>query len=964
MHETAIGLLDNLDLEEVLQNIMNHACAMFNTNEAYLCMLDGQGENLILKTGTGLMAKQLGYKMAVGKGVAGKAATGNQPVYVYDYQSWPDKLPDSSWDGLKTSVGIPVISNGKAIGVLGLNYFDQQRSFNDEDILAFGRFTELASIALANAELHSNLAVSEKLLQQKNEELTTAHEELMASEEELRQQFNELMTNEEEIHRQNIVLTALHHTALGLMHRLNLDDLLNLIVANTTELFGTPHVWIELIDASRQEFTIKHSTGIFAQFVNSKTKVTEGLVGQGFLTGDIIALDDYSTWEHRLKYPEYDEIHAAIQVPLKANGEVAGVLGMAFLSPARKISTNDISLLTRFGELASIAMDNATLISSYQKEIAHNRKTEEALRISEENYRTIFEASNDPTYLYCADTFEVLYINAKANEVYGFTRAKPIEHNPAGQTVGPMPYCEAQARERLKMAAAGEPQIFEWLVQTRNGDLIWEEVHAKKVIVGNKECILEVSRDISERKKNELELRKSEASNKALINAIPDPMLILKSDGTLVDFKGNKERLGFLPNKFTGKNIANLLPPEVAAKFQQCIKMTINTGDIQIFEYQLPAAKTEYYEARIVGSGDDEVLVIIRDITDRKSMEIQLKHLSLHDSLTGLYNRAYFEEGMKRLEGARNGSAGLMICDVDGLKIINDTLGHNIGDIILKAVAAILKSCFRLGDLVARIGGDEFAVLLPHNSLSAFAAESNKIKQQIEIHNSQNPTFPISLSIGFAVSTDTPIDINSLFKEADNNMYREKLHRHKSGRSAIVQALMKALEERDFITEGHGDRMQGLIVAFAQAIGLPERELADLKLLAKFHDIGKVGIPDSILFKPGKLSEEEFAVMRQHCEIGYRIAKSAPDLVPIADWVLKHQEWWNGTGYPLGLSGEDIPLACRMLSIVDSFDAMTSDRPYRKAMSTSAAIAEIQRCAGTQFDPSLVTSFIELINNH
>jgi len=313
-------------------------------------------------------------------------------------------------------------------------------------------------------------------------------------------------------------------------------------------------------------------------------------------------------------------------------------------------------------------------------------------------------------------------------------------------------------------------------------------------------------------------------------------------------------------------------------------------------------------------------------------------------------------------EGLRTRSAGLIICDVDGLKIVNDTLGHNTGDAILKAVAKILKDSFRSGDLVARIGGDEFAVLLPDRTAQAFEVDCRRIRESINRYNTENPTVPISLSIGFAVSKETPPDMNALFKEADNNMYREKLHRQKSTRSAIVQALIKALEARDFITEGHGDRLQNLIESFAHALGLPEREISDLRLLAHFHDIGKVGIPDSILFKPERLTEEEMTIMRQHCEIGYRIAKSAPDLAPIADWILKHQEWWNGKGYPGGLSGKDIPLECRMLGIADAFDAMTNDRPYRKALSQTAAIAELRRCSGTQFDPNLIEPFIELLN--
>jgi len=352
----------------------------------------------------------------------------------------------------------------------------------------------------------------------------------------------------------------------------------------------------------------------------------------------------------------------------------------------------------------------------------------------------------------------------------------------------------------------------------------------------------------------------------------------------------------------------------------------------------------------------------IRDITERKQMEDQLKHLSLYDPLTGLYNRTFFEEEMRRLEAGPQDTAGILMCDVDGLKLINDTLGHNTGDSLLIQAAGIIKKCFRDGDMVARVGGDEFAILLPGSGRLVLENACRKIRGAISDHNHRSPEFPLSISVGFAASSDLSKNIFDLYKEADNSMYREKLHRSRSARSAIVKTLMKALEERDYITEGHGDRLQNLVEDLARSVDLTERNIADLRLLAQFHDIGKVGIPDRILFKPGPLTLDEAQEMQRHCEIGYRIARSAPDLAPIADWVLKHHEWWSGKGYPLKLKGEEIPLECRILSIADAYDAMTSDRPYRKAMPRQEAVSQLIKFSGTQFDPLLVKKFVHLLN--
>ncbi|MGQ9825039.1 MAG: HD-GYP domain-containing protein, partial [Desulfotomaculales bacterium] len=201
------------------------------------------------------------------------------------------------------------------------------------------------------------------------------------------------------------------------------------------------------------------------------------------------------------------------------------------------------------------------------------------------------------------------------------------------------------------------------------------------------------------------------------------------------------------------------------------------------------------------------------------------------------------------------------------------------------------------------------------------------------------------------------------FRIAENRMRREKLLSSKSGRSAIVDALLQALSIRDFITAGHAERLEKLAVALGKEAGLPEQRIADLRLFACLHDLGKLGVPDAILLKPGPLSPEEKTEIEKHSEYGYRIAVTIPELFPIADWILKHHERWDGKGYPLGLKQEEIPLECRILSIADAFDAMTSSRPYREPVSKAEALAELLRCAGTQFDPRLVRIFINIIQN-
>ena len=456
-------------------------------------------------------------------------------------------------------------------------------------------------------------------------------------------------------------------------------------------------------------------------------------------------------------------------------------------------------------------------------------------------------------------------------------------------------------------------------------------------------------------------LRRAEVDSQAIINALPDQLFVLDRSGRFLDYRSHDKELYAPPSQFIGRTLAEVLPVEIAAQAMQCIARLHSEADLQCLQYELPMnGDVNCYEARFVACSQEKIMVVVRNVTEQVVLQRQLEYLSLHDALTGIYNRTFFEAELQRADSQRVGCVGLLLCDVDGLKIVNDSLGHDAGDRMLRCVAALLRKTCRSGDIVARIGGDEFAVLMPLQKAVMPQHYGERLQQLVAGHNEAHPELPISLSLGFAVK-QAGADMRSVFKEADNRMYREKLHQQSSARSAIVRALMKALEVRDFITEGHVDRLKLLMKQFAVRLGLPDNEVNDVCLLAQFHDIGKVGIPDRILFKQGPLDEAEWSVMRQHSEIGYRIARSAPDLSPIADWVLKHHEWWNGQGYPLGLTGMEIPLPCRMLAIVDAFDAMTSDRPYRQALPAAAALAEIARCAGRQFDPVLAKEFVTML---
>lgn len=354
---------------------------------------------------------------------------------------------------------------------------------------------------------------------------------------------------------------------------------------------------------------------------------------------------------------------------------------------------------------------------------------------------------------------------------------------------------------------------------------------------------------------------------------------------------------------------------------------------------------------------------IIIDLTDRKRKEDEILYLNYHDVLTGLYNRRYFDEKIELLSKENDFPISIIIGDINGLKQINDALGYFHGDELIIAISKIMNGYITEPGIVARTGGDDFSILLPGVS----NAEANNLMMQIEsdcneyISEAKNVMYHTSISLGCATKTNERDSLVSTIKNAEDNLYRNKLLQKKSIHSSVISSMITALQERSQETEEHALRLSELCKAVGHALNLNGRQLDDLELLSVLHDIGKIGIKDSILNKPEKLTDEEWREMEKHPEIGYRIAISSPGLEPIAYYILTHHEHYDGNGYPQGIKGNNIPLISRILAVVDAYDAMTEDRPYREAMTQEAALIEISKSSGKQFDPEIVKIFIDVL---
>ena len=362
---------------------------------------------------------------------------------------------------------------------------------------------------------------------------------------------------------------------------------------------------------------------------------------------------------------------------------------------------------------------------------------------------------------------------------------------------------------------------------------------------------------------------------------------------------------------------------------------------------------------QLAGELQDLVVFIVRDVSERKEFEQKLRRASFHDQLTGLYNRFFFEFEMERLKKEGRGPLGILVCDVDGLKLVNDTLGHAAGDDLLRSVAWVLRRSLREQDLLFRIGGDEFVAFLPEMEESGVSGVQQRIDHVVQEHNERTLALPLFISCGWSWRHESPLPLETMFREADDAMYSLKSRQRNQTRQGMLQMFEKTLRISEPIAAEHMEEVALKLQRLGAALGMEETEFERLRRLGRYHDLGKVAIPMEILNKRELLSPSEWKEIRKHAEIGGRIAQQMPDLMDLAEAIRHHHECWDGSGYPDGLAGADIPLLSRMIAIVDAFDAMQRPRSYREGKRKEEAIEELRSLAGTQFDPELVELFLQ-----
>ena len=507
-----------------------------------------------------------------------------------------------------------------------------------------------------------------------------------------------------------------------------------------------------------------------------------------------------------------------------------------------------------------------------------------------------------------------------------------------------------------------------------DGGVIW--VNVKNIVIGygpdNAPHELTFAEDITEKKRQKDALIENERSFRSIFEATTDTILVFEKDAISDCNVAALAMFGVSTKEdLIGKTV-DLISPE----FQEDGLLSIEKGSYLLHKCRREGSiRFEWLHKKIDGTlftvevvltqitlrGISVVHAMVRDISERKVLENSLAHLSYHDQLTGIYNRRFFEEEVNRLNVNRNYPLTFMMADVNGLKLINNSFGHQTGDELLVKVAQLLHKSCREDDIVARVGGDEFMILLPHTT----SKEAEEIANRIQglIGNETIESLPISLSLGWGTKTSDDVSYVEIMKIAEDYLYRKKLFESPSMHSKSIHTMIHTLHEKNKREESHSNRVAQLCEAIGIQMKLSDSKTKELKNLGLLHDIGKIAIDEHVLNKPGKLTEDEWREITKHPEIGYRILSTVNEMAEMAESVLAHHERYDGKGYPRGISGEAIPLHARIITVADAYDAMTCDRPYRNALTREEAMAELVKNAGTQFDPAIVAVFLELLGD-
>ncbi|MBF7083277.1 diguanylate cyclase [Desulfallas sp. Bu1-1] len=487
-------------------------------------------------------------------------------------------------------------------------------------------------------------------------------------------------------------------------------------------------------------------------------------------------------------------------------------------------------------------------------------------------------------------------------------------------------------------------------------------------------------------------------NRRAILNTTRNAVITIESNGKITSFNRVAEELFEIDRSLVlGKNYKDVFTGESTGstvRFIPPVQDVMSSGKgkcNQEMFYTAPDGWEMVLNIDCLPLTDKKptgVLLIARDISQRKVIEEKLYEMTLRDGLTGLYNHCYLQ---KRLSselkkcGEQNKPLAFILLDIDNFKYYNDNFGHPAGDELLKEFARVLLDNTRSSDIVGRYGGDEFGIILPDTGYKMAVQVAERLRRQITEHAFPNrdllPGGRLTVSIGIALFPDHANSAHELVRLADEAMYHAKrnsknqvqlyfsaieefqrqLRNSDEDLLQVLNTLLTVINNKDRYTYAHSEKVSEYAELIAQQLHLPVEEIKNIKIAAFLHDLGKLEIPGEILLKNGKLDQREWNIIKQHPRWGSNMLVSFPRFQKIIPWILHHHERYDGSGYPDGLAGEDIPLGARIIAIADSFDAMISQRPYKKSLTINEALNELRANKGKQFDPGLTEIFIQII---
>ncbi len=606
------------------------------------------------------------------------------------------------------------------------------------------------------------------------------------------------------------------------------------------------------------------------------------------------------------------------------------------------------------------------------RDISERKETEANLRKTEADYQDLFNSMQEGFALW-----EIIYDEHNQPVDYKFLDVNPTYEKTArvsknkliGSLISEQKYYIEDYWWQLfdKVALTGHPQEYEGYF--RNLDMYFE-VFAFRPNPSSLACTLV---DTSRRRKAEIALENEKEWLSVTLGSIAEGVIATDPDSQVLFLNQvAAEILGWSQENAVGQQLSDLLNSveqvcsdksdgEHLNGFIEMQTAELNDNMVCIVRNGVRRFLSNSASPIRDKEGNDlGMVMVLRDITDRKKAEEQIQYLSYNDKLTGVYNRAYIDKILTDLNQSEQLPLSMIIGDVNGLKLTNDVFGHQEGDRLLVKMADILKKCCRDSDVVARWGGDEFLIILPRTKAEVAAIVCDRINRSCQ--EAGFDPIELSISLGTATREDMQQNIVEIFSLAEDRMYNQKLVASKQARASIIAGLQKSLHDHSHENEEHIRRLVAMALKIGAFLERNKNELDELALLASLHDIGNIAISRDILQKTDALDSDDWEKIKKHPEIGYRMAQSIPEIAFVAEAILAHHERWDGSGYPQGLSGQQIPLLARIISVVDAFDIMTHETVYKTAVSPDVALAQLRQGSGTQFDPDIVKTFIDLWN--